>query len=276
MKKLELSLGGHKYSLNDYEHLQNSFKELTKSLIKSINGGTVDEKIILYGCVITNHGSGNYSHTEGAIYYNGIVYLVDALVSPTLFTGVPKWGIITTYGVDNPVQYRDNSVHDVHVDERLKLYNNAASEGLFEITDTSIKKLSDIVKADNKVSVLSDQWHYIGDVGEIPFEFGWSNRFTSSTKVKYIKDVAGNVHVIGVLRAGTNITSNMAFRLPVGYRPTETNYLSRVFMGYADGGSTVVLAYATIDLNGGVYIYRIDGGNVANDTFYLHLNFNIN
>jgi hypothetical protein len=275
MKKIELSLGGHKYSLNDYMHLQNATQELIKVLVKSINGGTVDEKIILFGCQITNHGSGNYSHTEGAIYYNGLVYLVDALTTPTLFTGVPKWGIITTFGVDNPVQYRDNTVHNVHVDEKLRLYNSTAPEGLFDITDTSIKKLSDIVKADNKVSVLSDDWHYIGESGEIPFNSPWRNQFSSTDKVRYIKDVAGNVHIMGIIRAPTTSASTTMFTMPVGYRPSN-NFHSPVIRGFADGGSTVITAYITVNANGVTTIARVDGGDVSNDTFYIGITYNVN
>lgn len=67
---------------------------------------------------------------------------------------------------------------------------------------------------------------------------GWSNLGSGFSTVGYRKDVAGWVHVKGVLAGGTATAGTALFTLPAGYRPAET----RVFSVASSGAGEVRLA----------------------------------
>jgi hypothetical protein len=75
------------------------------------------------------------------------------------------------------------------------------------------------VDGDIKVdgSIVQEDWHYIGEAGELPFENSWEN-YGSHSFCAYYKDPLGNVHLKGLVRNGT--LGMPVFTLPVGYRPT--------------------------------------------------------
>jgi hypothetical protein len=85
----------------ELEQLQNAIIQLSQS----INGGftealqsDVSNVYVIFGCVITSLGGGNYSCTQGAIYYNGEIYTVEAVVSVAVTGTSYKFGITETYG----------------------------------------------------------------------------------------------------------------------------------------------------------------------------------
>lgn len=65
-------------------------------------------------------------------------------------------------------------------------------------------------------SVTQEGWHTVGAAGEPAFQSG----FTAPEPLKFYKDPAGVVHMVG--RVQTGAQGNLIFTLPVGYRPTQT------------------------------------------------------
>lgn len=109
----------HNWSL---EHVQEGIKENDDSLVKGILntmniGYTTNDVIILYGCVLTGNysGAGNaYSVTAGAVYYNGEVYQVDAVSGTISGTNVLIGTVTTTYNANDPAQFSDGTMNNVH------------------------------------------------------------------------------------------------------------------------------------------------------------------
>jgi len=64
--------------------------------------------------------------------------------------------------------------------------------------------------------------HYVGEVGEVPFQNGWQNYGLGEQPCVYAK--ANNIiYIIGSLEGGT--VAAAMFNLPIGYRPKYTQYV---------------------------------------------------
>lgn len=109
----------HNWSL---EHVQEGIKENDDSLVKGILNTmnisyTTNDVIVLYGCVLTGSYSGNgnpYAVTAGAVYYNGEVYQVDAVSGTISGTNVLIGTVTTTYNANDPAQFSDGTMNNVH------------------------------------------------------------------------------------------------------------------------------------------------------------------
>lgn len=109
----------HNWSL---EHVQEGIKENDDSLVKGILNTmnisyTTNDVIVLYGCVLTGSysGAGNpYAVTAGAVYYNGEVYQVDAVSGTISGTNVLIGTVTTTYNANDPAQFSDGTMNNVH------------------------------------------------------------------------------------------------------------------------------------------------------------------
>lgn len=75
---------------------------------------------------------------------------------------------------------------------------------------TSVQTLS------NK-TVVSEDWHWIGDAGEPNYENSWVDYGGEYSGAGFKKDAVGNVYLTGLVKSGTVNTA--IFTLPVGYRP---------------------------------------------------------
>lgn len=109
----------HNWSL---EHVQEGIKENDDSLVQGILNTmnisyTTNDVIVLYGCVLTGSysGAGNpYAVTAGAVYYNGEVYQVDAVSGTISGTNVLIGTVTTTYNANDPAQFSDGTMNNVH------------------------------------------------------------------------------------------------------------------------------------------------------------------
>jgi hypothetical protein len=72
---------------------QKSISNLSKTF-------SIGDRTILHGVEVTKDGN-NYTHTGGAIYYNGNVYTVEPLSVPLLDTGTPRWKISVNSKFEN-------------------------------------------------------------------------------------------------------------------------------------------------------------------------------
>ena len=96
----------------------------------------------------------------------------------------------------------------IKTDDKIIL-NNAITT-----TDTNFLVRSD--SNNNEIRTYQpDSWHYVGDSGEPAFLNDWENAGLSWTQnMRFKKDMAGNVHIQGQIKNGTDYD---VFQLPAGY-----------------------------------------------------------
>jgi hypothetical protein len=124
--ELRLGLGGHPITNDDAVLLQNNTFEGLSDIVRGLlPSGTT--RAILYGCNIST-GGGSTSITAGAIYYNGIIYRVDA----QSITTVPSIYFVIEEIAGETVIYADTTPRQVHFTLKMKMQ---AGSGLFLITD---------------------------------------------------------------------------------------------------------------------------------------------
>jgi hypothetical protein len=111
------------------QFLQDSYGELFKATIialigPSYNPGTV---YVLYGCV----NSGTYIISEGAVFYNGEIYLVDATSFSVTGTDTAIFAVETTQYTTNadPVTFTDSTTHNVHNIRKMDIIAGASGSG---------------------------------------------------------------------------------------------------------------------------------------------------
>lgn len=118
-----------------WEHLQSAYQEALAALAQNmINGANPSTAFaIVYGCQLSSSG-GNYTVTQGAIWYNGKIYLVDAVGT----TADPSGGdtrickISTTFlsaANADPVTMTDGSTRNVHEIKKIVIENGTAATG---------------------------------------------------------------------------------------------------------------------------------------------------
>lgn len=116
MKKIITDLPGeHPLSLNDFQHMQDSYTEIIDALVKSQTSGNT---VRLHGVAVSSPSS-DASCTAGAIYHDGEVYQVDA--HSITGNGTLSWEVVETYGPGNPVTFKDGTSNNVHVIRKLRM-----------------------------------------------------------------------------------------------------------------------------------------------------------
>jgi hypothetical protein len=88
----------------------------------------------------------------------------------------------------------------------------------------------------------AEPWHEVGAPGEPQFQHGCKNLVSTEQTVRFYKDHEGVVHLEGRY-SGCASTGDIAFQLPVGFRPERPD--SSLQFGPATGPVVVVLS--TID-----------------------------
>lgn len=94
-------------------HLQEAFQEPIYALGRML-AGQFSGVTVLYGCVNSTPGSGTFTISAGAVFYNDEVYLVDAATLTPGGGQVVIGTITTTYIASDPLLFTDGSSHDVH------------------------------------------------------------------------------------------------------------------------------------------------------------------
>jgi len=131
MKKLDVTpitdSAQFKLKKGTLQFLQDANAEVFAALILGLIGSTYDpaKVYVLYGCV--NSGAGNnYIISAGAVFYNGEVFLVDAVSFSAAGTAI--FSIVTThYGVNaDPCTLSDTSVVNVHNIRKMAVGNGVS------------------------------------------------------------------------------------------------------------------------------------------------------
>lgn len=130
------------------DHIQSAYQEMGSAILANIAQANTLTSItgIIYGCRLTISG-GNYTVTEGAILYNGEVFLVDAVAS----TANPSGGntriakIVTTFltaANADPVTFTDGSNNNVHQIRKIVIENGTNATSGYIADYANIRRLS--------------------------------------------------------------------------------------------------------------------------------------
>ena len=119
-------------------HIQLAYQEALDALVKNVIGTSYDTSkvYILNGCAVT--GTTTKAVTAGAVFYNGEIYLVDA-VSITIGSNVLVGNIVTTSYTDgvkaDNVTFTDAVARPVHDIRKVVITAAASGSGLADVSD---------------------------------------------------------------------------------------------------------------------------------------------
>ena len=122
------------------DHIQSAYKEVIDALCKNLRfRQDTTAPVRLWGLEKTltaATGGTDFDLTQGAIYFGGEVYLVDAVTGfyPTGQTIVAN--VVTTYfsGTNaDPVTFTDSVARNVHEIRKITFVGGAANSGIFDI-----------------------------------------------------------------------------------------------------------------------------------------------
>lgn len=118
------------FSFDDIMHLQSSYSELIDSIVKRLVDYNSGDVFILYGAEVAEN-SGEYTMTSGAAYYNGEVYLIDAITTP-IVPGEDSlvWRKVTSYHPGDPVKYSNGASYNTRQINKIALEIGALGSGL--------------------------------------------------------------------------------------------------------------------------------------------------
>jgi hypothetical protein len=213
------------------DFLQTASSEMLNVLGRSIIGKdfSTGTPYALYGCNNTGSGS-SYIIQEGAILWNGVLYLVPA-VSFTLSGGNSVYVITSTSyvtsSVADPVTFTDGVARNVHADIKMSVYQSALapspSAGFAYSGLKYLNQISDTLSLTTNFSVY----------GSLTPKVSLSN---------YIVTFSG-VITIGV---GASIPETIA-TLSSNYYPSSTKYITATLI---DNTGQFIMAILKISTSG--------------------------
>lgn len=123
------------------QFLQDAYKEVINAILRGTIGGSYSASTyyILHGCVNSGVGS-NYVISAGAIFFNGEIYLVDAVTFTTTGGQVPVMNIVTTQYTTNadPVTFTNGVAYDVHDIRKIAISAGTASGNQYGVNSNNI------------------------------------------------------------------------------------------------------------------------------------------
>lgn len=205
-------------------HLQLAYQEAFEEVVKNIvgNGYDTSKVYILSGCVIT--GTTTLSVSAGSVFYNGEIYLVDA-VSIVIGSNVLVGNIVTTSYTDgvkaDNVTFTDAIARPVHDIRKMVITGAASGSGLADVsawvncsewvnsTLASGLTLNAIV-----CTISSCEWTYKRQGGSVIMNFvvnlsmssGNTGGGVSLTLPVAPREVQGGYFIVSCIAGGTSIT----------------------------------------------------------------------
>lgn len=115
------------------EFLQLAHREVSSAILIGLIGNSYNPNTVyvVYGCV--NSGTfPNYSITQGAVFYQGEIFLVDAISFTATGSDVAIFNILTTQYTDNadPVTFTDSTVKNVHDIRKVSITAGSSGSGI--------------------------------------------------------------------------------------------------------------------------------------------------
>jgi hypothetical protein len=225
------------------EFYNEAIAEGIEDLVKALYGSyTADDLVILHGCEVTANIGTTSSVTEGAIYYNGEVYRVDANASINSPSNTLVWSISNSFDAGDPVLYSDSTGYNQHKVSKMVLSNAVSGSGLADYNGSEIKYLHKLYNKaeqsdlDTTNSVKADKNQ--GSYTTISLLNGW----TAVQTLQYLVDQFGYVHIKGAIN-GASATNPQIAVIDSGARP---QYNLTFPVSAAD--SSVVFSFAHLDI----------------------------
>lgn len=123
------------------QFLQDAYKEVINAILRGTIGGSYSASTyyILHGCVNSGAGS-NYVISSGAIFFNGEIYLVDAVTFTTTGGQVPVMNVVTTQYTTNadPVTFTNGVAYDVHDIRKIAISAGTASGNQYGVNSNNV------------------------------------------------------------------------------------------------------------------------------------------
>jgi hypothetical protein len=216
MNKLNLTgLGGHPFTSDDLEYLQNAYTEALRGIMSlSKNNSTLYDIVIWWGCIITETPT-TFTYTEGYASINGEMYYVPAQSTPQTKFGAGQFcfGVNEVNEVAGTVTYEDATIKNTWKQRRAEIIWSNIS---FFAIDAS--------------SYLNYHIRNIVDSGT-----GWTiptvglnfslTPFSAPGKLQYRVDPFGYLNFKGRV-ASTNTGSQIVFTLPTIANPGRDIHLA--------------------------------------------------
>lgn len=186
------------------QHLQAAYTEAISEGMKALVGFAYDPTKIYILNGLRNTGAGlNYIISAGSVYFNGEIYLVDAvtitIVGPNVLTGVITTSFFSAFNAD-PVEFTDGVPRNVHQIRKVVLQSGLSGSGIGNYTD--------FIDLSRRLT---------GTIGEIKI---WNWRFYGGVYSDYFDNTGLGIHpyTLGWAEAnGNHSTDNMKGNGPVGY-----------------------------------------------------------
>lgn len=152
MKKLDVSpiATGIEFPVKKgtLQFLQDSYTEAILASIRNALGSSYSASAVyqLYGAVVAQPTSGNYTITAGSVFYNGEFFIVDAVSIP-IAMATPGFAIDTTQYTTNadPVTFSDNNQRNVHNIRKIIMSDGGAIS--FPLVANPFQVLADTLSA---------------------------------------------------------------------------------------------------------------------------------
>ena len=191
--------------------VQNSTKEIVGATVQSMIGDVPSSTIpyVMYGLIKTSLGGNDYSYTAGAVYYNGEVYLFDAVASITINDTDVFSITITQDATADPLTFTDEVARNVHNIRKVTVADAASGSAEFDFSE---------------LIFINEKYHRIGDAGEPAYQNAWvASTTTDVAGVGFKMERNGVVRLSGSIKSG--VAGTIGFTLPVGYRPLKIQSL---------------------------------------------------
>lgn len=212
MNKIEIGLGGHRWSANDFNYVNNAFAGAI--------GALAFENAILKGLRMTSPTPGILDLSAGFVAINGEVYeffgepYYQNFTNPVL---VPYQVNDTATGL-SPRTYVDASIQNPHKKRAVKIEESASQPVKFAISE-----LAD----------YADDWHQVSDTADIVGGFKSGSVWTvysagSAHDQLRIRKVGRYVELIGAIQTNAFTDNSIVFTLPEvpkhnSYRPSNAH-----------------------------------------------------
>jgi hypothetical protein len=248
------TVGGHPLTLNDLQYNIDNLVSNSLGSMSFLQPYTVNEVVILSGCVITE-GGGNFTHTFGYVWIAGEVYYVPAKVVATpIAVGTPTYNFTVAETVDpqgTKTYYGGGSV-----DTRFTRSCTIDSvNGSTATTFTDANRISNILSQN-----FETEWRAVGAVGEPAYQNAWAG----SAKIRKTK--TGRMQIHGaVVHAGMAGTQRTIWTLALADRPIFDKYFSVPGLEAGTGANIMILVEAA---TGDVKVFA--GTLTTSKTVYLN------
>lgn len=258
-------LGGFPLDQNDLEYHYGGIEDAIKEMAKGFGAG-----YILRGCGITDLGALHYTIDPGVVVMNdGEVCVFDGVVNSLLSFGIDAMVYVPSdsLALGQSEVFEDLTNVNVYKVRKAILGLAAGSPPVSAPIRTTLR---DRVK--ELLSYDLGAWHVLDDAGEPALQNGYTMG-SGIHRVMFRKEPNGIVRLKGRLNAtGVAGTDDIAFQLPVGFRPGPhvTAMLSKSsLIQPVSSSARGAFVRASDNVNPGAFVVHLDGGATVNDIFEL-------